>query len=72
MAGVPHGSVMSKARHACRNNYFHSDVVTIGQAIHKIIDIQHITEDDERAVGIRMMHELGVECFIMLMTATSV
>ncbi len=39
---------MSDARHACRRNSVHSDVVAIGQKTHKIVAHEHITKDDDR------------------------
>lgn len=58
-----HGiAIMTDARHACRKNSFHSDVVALGQNNHKIVDIQHVTKEDEissqnhEAVGTSLMY----------------
>ena len=48
-------SVMSDARHACRKNSFHSDIVTLGQVTHKVVNYQHVTKQDDR---ISQRHEL--------------
>lgn len=40
-------TVMTDARHACRKNSYNTDHVTIGQMTHKVLDIQHITKEDD-------------------------
>ena len=56
-------SNMSDARHHCRKNSFHSDHVTLGLRSHKVVDIQHITRDQEpcsqkhEVVGFERMYE---------------
>ena len=47
--GMENGiSMITDARHACRKNSFHSDVVAIGYKNHKVISYQHVTKDDDR------------------------
>lgn len=41
--------MMTDARHACRKNSHHSDVVAIGQATRKVINIQHVTKADDKS-----------------------
>ena len=41
--------ILTDARHACRKNSFHSDVVAIGQMTRKVINIQHITKADDKS-----------------------
>ncbi len=48
-ATPPLVDVMSDARHGCRKNSFHSDIVTLGQRTHKVVNYQHVTKDDERS-----------------------
>jgi hypothetical protein len=46
-SGVQGISVMTDARHACRKNSYHTDHVTLGQRSHKVLDLQHITKEDD-------------------------
>ena len=54
---------MTDARHACRKNSFHSGHIAIGQRTHKIVDVQHITKQEEtssqkhEALGCRKMYD---------------
>ena len=41
--------LMTDARHACRKNSHHSDVVAIGQVTRKVINIQHVTKLDDKS-----------------------
>ena len=41
--------LMTDARHACRKNSHHSDVVAIGQVTRKVINIQHVTKADDKS-----------------------
>ena len=55
--------IITDARHACRKNSFHTDVVTIGYETHRVIHYEHVTKDDERCSqkhevhGSRKMYE---------------
>ena len=40
-------SIMTDARHSCRKNSYHTDHLALGQLSHKIVDVQHITKDDD-------------------------
>ena len=46
-SGVEGISVMSDARHACRKNSYHTDHVTLGQKSHKVVDLQHVTKEND-------------------------
>ncbi|MDD9361357.1 MAG: hypothetical protein PV344_00260 [Anaplasma sp.] len=56
-------SIETDARHACRKNSFHSDVVALGQKSHKVVGIVHITKKDEpssqkhEAVGTQQLYK---------------
>lgn len=56
-------SIETNARHACRKNSYHTDVVGIGQKSHKVVGIVHVTKDEEissqkhEALGTRKMYE---------------
>jgi hypothetical protein len=56
-------SIATDARHACRKNSYHSDVIAIGFTTHRVISHQHVTKDDERssqkheAFGTEKMYE---------------
>lgn len=39
--------IETDARHACRKNSVHSDVVALGSRTHKIVSIVHVTKKDE-------------------------
>jgi hypothetical protein len=39
--------IMSDARHACRKNSYHTDVIAIGQRTHKVVSVEHVTKDDD-------------------------
>ena len=39
--------IMSDARHACRKNSYHTDVVAIGQCTRKVVNVQHVTKMDD-------------------------
>ena len=39
--------IITDARHACRKNSYHTDVVAIGQVIYKVVCIQHVTKNDD-------------------------
>lgn len=43
----PSISIETDARHACRKNSFHTDVVALGQRCHKVVGITHVTKEDE-------------------------
>ena len=47
--------IMTDARHACRKNSFHSDVLALGINTHKVVGHVHITKDEERS---SQKHEL--------------
>ena len=36
-------SIMSDARHDCRKNSHHTDVVAMGQRTRKVVNVQHVT-----------------------------
>ena len=42
-------SIMTDARHYCRKNSYHTDHVALGTNTHKVINMQHITRDEERS-----------------------
>ena len=42
-------AIMTDARHACRKNSFHSDVLALGVETHKIVAHVHVTKDDARS-----------------------
>ncbi|MEW8544680.1 MAG: hypothetical protein AB2693_14230 [Candidatus Thiodiazotropha sp.] len=42
-------SIMTDARHHCRKNSFHTDHVALGATTHKVINMQHITKDQEKS-----------------------
>lgn len=48
-------SILSDARHACRKNSYHSDIISLGHKTHKVINHQHVTKHDERS---SQKHEL--------------
>ena len=56
-------SIMSDARHACRKNSYHSDIVAIGQKTHKVVSYQHITKETDHCsqrheiAGTRLIYE---------------
>jgi hypothetical protein len=56
-------SIITDARHGCRKNSFHTDMVAIGYATHRVIHYEHVTKDDERCsqkhevYGCRKMYE---------------
>lgn len=41
-------TIMTDARHHCRKNSYHTDHVALGQHTHKVINIQHITKQQDR------------------------
>lgn len=41
--------IMTDARHACRKNSRHTDVVAIGQVTRKVVNVQHITKKDDKS-----------------------
>ena len=47
--------IMTDARHGCRKNSYHSDVLALGIESHKVIAHQHVTKNDERC---SQKHEL--------------
>ena len=65
VASSPGGriSIITDARHACRKNSFHTDVITIGAQTNRIVHYEHVTKDDDRVsqrhevVGCRRMYE---------------
>lgn len=56
-------SIETDARHACRKNSFHTDVIALGQKTHKVVGIVHITKKEEpssqkhEAVGTRKLYK---------------
>lgn len=54
--------IMTDARHACRKNSFHTDHVALGVKTHKVVDIQHVTKEDDHVsqrhekVGVARMY----------------
>lgn len=59
----PTMSIETDARHACRKNSYHSDVVALGQKTHKVVGIVHVTKNDEissqkhEVVGTKKLYE---------------
>ncbi|CAN7979092.1 unnamed protein product [Ixodes persulcatus] len=55
--------IETDARHACRKNSFHTDVVALGQKHHKVVGIVHVTKKEEpssqkhEALGTRRLYE---------------
>ena len=55
-------SVMIDTRHHCRKNSYHTDHEALGTNTHKVINMQHITRDEERStqghetVGCELMY----------------
>lgn len=55
-------SVMTDARHASRKNSYHTDHVTVGRKSHKVLNMQHLTKEDDvctqrhEALGCRRMY----------------
>ena len=47
--------ILTDARHACRKNSFHTDVVALGEKTHQIVCYQHVTKQDDR---VSQRHEL--------------
>ncbi|XP_040066013.1 uncharacterized protein LOC115320344 [Ixodes scapularis] len=56
-------SVETDARHACRKNSTHTDVVALGQMTHKVVGIVHVSKKDElssqkhEAFGTKKLYE---------------
>ena len=48
-SGVDDISIMTDARHHCRKNSYHTDHAALGTNTHKVINMQHITRDEERS-----------------------
>ena len=42
-------SIMTDTRPHCRKNSYHTDHVALGAYTHKVINMQHITRDEERS-----------------------
>ena len=58
-AGMSGISIMTDARHQCRKNSYHTDMVALGCLTHKVVNKQHISKKDENS---SQKHEkLGVE-----------
>ncbi|KAG0435802.1 hypothetical protein HPB47_018316 [Ixodes persulcatus] len=59
----PMMSIETDARHACRKNSYHTDVIALGQETHKIVGIVHVTKNDEissqkhEVVGTKKLYE---------------
>ena len=55
--------IITDARHACRKNSYHTDVVTLGYETHRVVHYERITKEQERspqkheAFGTRKMYE---------------
>ena len=56
-------AIASDARHACRKNSYHSDVVALGYKTHRVVHYEHVTKRMEpssqkhEAYGVRRMYE---------------
>ncbi|CAN7992142.1 unnamed protein product [Ixodes pacificus] len=56
-------SIETDARHACRKNSFHTDVVALRQKHHKVVGIVHVTKKEEpssqkhEALGTRQLYK---------------
>lgn len=48
-------AILTDARHGCRKNSYHTDVIAIGQKSHKVIHHEHVTKEEERS---SQKHEL--------------
>ena len=55
--------ITTDARHACRKNSYHTDVVALGYMTHRVVHYEHVTKVEERssqkheAYGTRKMYE---------------
>lgn len=55
--------ITTDARHACRKNSYHTDVVALGYETHRVVHYEHVTKLEERssqkheAFGTRRMYE---------------
>ena len=55
--------IVTDARHACRKNSYHTDVVAIGYTTNRVVHYEHVTKDDERCsqkhevLGSRRMYD---------------
>jgi hypothetical protein len=55
--------IATDARHGCRKNSYHTDVIAIGHKTHRVVNYQHVTKEDERssqkheAVGTQRIYE---------------